>query len=178
MLFRSKKVELLDFTEEEISIVGMNYSDEVNSYIISHNLCTHDIPELFKNYLEYGVKTRKAIVSLIIEEISNVITNSLQVQDNLISILLKSERISRQNKTMLFTNSIPYLNEETCKAHFEELELPELKGIFSKGSGRRNYEKTIEVTSILESLKSNGWIHEYREDGRNKDKYIVIKNRQ
>ena len=70
------------------------------------------------------------------------------------------------------------MNEDKCKVHFDELELSELKGIFSRGSGRRNYEKTMEVTTILESLKSNGWIYEYREDERNKNKYIIIKNRQ
>ena len=156
----------------------MHYSDEVNSYIITHNLCIQDVPELFKNYSKYEIKTREAIESLVFNEIQSVITNSLQVEDKLISKLLQSEKVSRHNKIILFTKSIPYFNEETCKTHFEELELFELTGIFSRGSGRRNYEKTMEVTTILESLKNNGWIYEYREDERNKDKYIIIKNRQ
>ncbi len=172
-----KKIELLDFTHEKISIVGMQYSDEVNSYIIFHNLCTNDIPQLFENYAEYGVKACHAILSLAIEEIDNIITNGLQLDDTLVSIILKSEKVNRKNKIMLFTNSIPYFNEEECVTHFIELELPELNGIFLKGSGRRNYKKTIEVTTILESLKVNGWIYEYREDERNNDKYLVIKNK-
>lgn len=172
------KLELLSLTNQEISILDKQYSDEVNSYIISNNLFVEDGPELFKNYTEYGTKTRQSIMNLIIEEIQYVISNNLQVDDNLISTLLVSERVSRKNKVLLFVNSIPNLNEDKCKVHFDELELSELKGIFSRGSGRRNYEKTMEVTTILESLKSNGWIYEYREDERNKNKYIIIKNRQ
>jgi len=73
--------------------------------------------------------------------------------------------------------AIPELNEDTCKTHFDELGLSDLKGIFSKGSGRRNYDKSGDVTTILDSLKLNNWIYEYRDDERNNDKYIILKNR-
>ena len=171
----TNKIELLSLTNQEISILDKQYSDEVNSYIITNNLFVEDGPELFKNYTEYGTKTRQSIMNLIIEEIQYVILNNLQVDDNLISTLLVSERVSRKNKVLLFVNSIPNLNEDKCKVHFDELELSELKGIFSRGPGRRNYQKNSETTTIFESLKSYGWIHEYREDERNNDKYIVIK---
>ena len=171
----TNKIELLSLTNQEISILDKQYSDEVNSYIITNNLFVEDGPELFKNYTEYGTKTRQSIMNLIIEEIQYVISNNLQVDDNLISTLLVSERVSRKNKVLLFVNSIPNLNEDKCKVHFDELELSELKGIFSRGPGRRNYQKNSETTTIFESLKSYGWIHEYREDERNNDKYIVIK---
>jgi hypothetical protein len=73
--------------------------------------------------------------------------------------------------------AIPDINEETCKTHLDELGLSNLKGIFSKGSGRRNYEKSGEITAILDILKLNGWIYEYHDDERNKDRYVIIKNK-
>jgi len=56
------------------------------------------------------------------------------------------------------------------------LDLSALKGIFTKSSGRRNYEKSSDVKTILDALKSHRWIYDYRDDERNSNKYIIIKN--
>jgi hypothetical protein len=118
-----------------------------------------------------------AIATLATERVREIITNNMKVDDNLLSILLQADEVTRDQKIMLFTMAIPVLNEDTCKTHFDELELSDLKGIFTKGSGRRNYEKSGDVTTILDALKLNGWIYEYRDDDRNNDRYIIIKNR-
>ena len=70
--------------------------------------------------------------------------------------------MSQAIKVKVWANSIPMLNEETCKKHFDELGVPELKGIFTKrNTATRSYIKTDEVTAILSELKNNTWIHEY-----------------
>lgn len=72
--------------------------------------------------------------------------------------------------------SIPKLNEETCKIHFDELGLSELKSIFTKDS-RRKYNKSQDATTILNALKTSGWIYDYKEDEQKSDKYIISKNK-
>ena len=76
----------------------------------------------------------------------------------------------------MWAKAIPHLTEETCKKHFDELGFPELKGIFTK---RNNYSKTYEDTSdvreILNHLKKNTWIYDYRESN-NGEGIVVIKN--
>ena len=173
----NKKIGLLAFTNEQISIVGKRYTDMVNTYIITHNLKAEDKQQLYVHYLQYGEKAQMSIATLATEGVGEIISNNIKMDDNLLSILLQADSVTRDQKIRLFTMAIPVLNEETCKAHFDELDLSELKGIFAKGSGRRNYEKSGDVNTILDALKLNGWIYEYCDDERNNDRYIITKNR-
>ena len=89
---------------------------------------------------------------------------------------MNRSRCSLDDKIQLWAKAIPHLTEETCKKHFDELGFPELKGIFTK---RNNYSKTYEDTSdvreILNHLKKNTWIYDYRESN-NGEGIVVIKN--
>lgn len=173
------KIELLAFTAVPISIVEKQYTDVVNSYVITHNLMAEDKPRLYAEYTQYGGQAQAAILSLATSAIgiSEILTNNMDINDSLLSTLLQCETLVDNQKLSLFAMSIPNLNEDTCQIHLDELSLSDLKGIFSRSSGRRNYEKSEAVTTILEALKSNGWIYEYRDDERNNDKYVVIKHR-
>ncbi|MEG2013483.1 MAG: hypothetical protein RR063_09825 [Anaerovoracaceae bacterium] len=173
----SKKIELLSFTNDPISIVGINYSDEVSAYIITNNLNEEDKQHLYTHYSQLGEMTRTAIATLAIATVGGIISDDVKLDDNLLSVMLQSNAITHSSKIALFTMAIPMLNKETCKTHFDELKLADLKGIFSKSGGRRNYEKSDDTTAVLEALKVNGWIYEYHDDERNSERYTVIKNR-
>lgn len=172
-----QKTDLLSFASTPISIVGAQYSDAINAYILTHNLKEGDRNYLYSHYTQYGKSTQTIIATLAKKGTQAIISNTIALDDELLSILLQTDTITRDQKILLFTNAISSLNEDTCKKHLDEMELPDLKGIFAKGGGRRNYEKTDEVTKILDALKSNRWIYEYRDDERNADKYIVVKNK-
>lgn len=172
-----QKTELLTSTDEPISVVGKQYSDIVNAYIITHNLNDEDSLHLYAYYSQYGEKTQEAITTLAAGNVNGIIAHSMEIDDILLSILIQSESITQNQKIALFTTAIPRLNEDTCKTHFDELGLSELNGIFTKASGRRNYAKTDDVTTILGALKANGWIYEYREDERNNERYVIVKNK-
>lgn len=170
------KLELLGHTSEKISVLEHHYSDEVTAYIVCNNLDAKDKASLYVNYSQYGEKTKKEISSLAIREVDTIIRFMWEIQDELLSILLKESSITRNQKIILFIRAIPELNEETCKLHLDELNLPELKGIFEKGKGRKNFEKNQETTQILDALKENTWIYNYRIDERNSERYVIIKN--
>ena len=127
--------------------------------------------------MQYGKQTRTVIVEMAKQHVGKIIANKVELHDGLLSVLLRDDEITRNQKVSLFILAIPILNEESCKNHFDELGLSELKGIFSKRGGRKNYEKNDDITTILEALKSHGWIYKYYDDERNSDKYIVIKNK-
>lgn len=172
-----QKIKLLSLTKDKISIVEKSYSDEVNAYIISHNFEEEDSSYVYRNYVQYGKQTRTVIVDMAKQHVGKIIANKVELHDGLLSVLLRDDEITRNQKVSLFILAIPILNEESCKNHFDELGLSELKGIFSKRGGRKNYEKNDDITTILEVLKSHGWIYKYYDDERNSDKYIVIKNK-
>lgn len=73
--------------------------------------------------------------------------------------------------------AIPKLTEDTCKNHFDELGLSDLKNIFTKGGSHRKYDKSEDVNMIFHALKSRGWIYEFKEDEQNNEKYLIKKNK-
>lgn len=172
-----KKIKMLSYLNNSISIVGKQYDDAINAYIIAHNLYDEDKNYLYSHFSQYGEKTQEAILLLSSEEISEIIYEEIQVDDLLLSALLKTEDVTYEEKVALFNISIPTLNEDTCKTHLDELGLSELKMIFEKASGRRNYEKNTYVRDVLEALKQNHWIYEYHVDERNNNKYVITKNK-
>jgi hypothetical protein len=132
---------------------------------------------LCANYSRYGVQTQAIISTLAISGVGELIAKNMDIDDALLSILLKSDNVLRDQKISLFTTAIPKLSEEICQTHFNELGFSDLCGIFTKNSGRRNYSKSAEVTKILDVLKENGRIYEYHDDERNSEKYCIIKNK-
>lgn len=172
-----QKIDLLTFADDPISIVEVQYPDAINAYILKHNFNEKDRNYLYAQYPNYGENTQMEIVTLAKAGIQTIISNRIFLDNELLSVLLLDDTATSNQKILLFKNAISSLNEDSCKKHFDEMGLPDLKGIFSKGSGRRNYEKSDEVTKILEALKENKWIYEYRDDERNPDRYIVVKNK-
>ena len=172
-----KKIALLGFTNNSISVIEKNYSDELKAFIISNNADSRDLDYLYKNYLHFKEKTRNSILKVAINNADNIIGEDRILDDALLSKLLIANELSREVKIQLFNGSIPRLNEETCKTHFDELELPDLKAIFTKrNTTTRNYEKSEDVTAIFEALKRNSWIYDFYESDENPDQYIVLKN--
>ncbi|HCT64759.1 MAG TPA: hypothetical protein DIC60_05775 [Lachnospiraceae bacterium] len=172
-----KKIELLGYSNDSISIVGKQYSDAVNAYIITHNLNEEDKYHLYEHYDQYGEVAQMKIKSIALDGIEEIIANEMLVNDMLLSVLFQDDNVSQDQKITLFTKAIPRLNEDTCKTHLDELGLSELKGIFTKESGRRNYAKGIDITNVMEGFKSNHWIFDYHDDERNSDRYVIIKKR-
>ena len=170
----AQKIALLEYTDEEISIIGKNYSDEVASHILINNLDKTDLPALFEKYSKYPDNTGKAIVELAADEISNIISRKLLLDDHLLSALITSDYITRNQKIRLFTSEIPKMNENSCLIHLDELELSNFKTIFNNGREQRKYDKNEEAELILSAFKSRQWILDYHVDDNNTEKYVVI----
>lgn len=172
-----KKIELLGFINNSISILNKDYSDGLSSYILSNNLEIDDLGYMYEKYLQFKEKTRKCILSIAINNVNDIISEESNLDDKLLSDMLTKSNLNRGVKIQLFNASIPQLNEETCKNHLDELQLSDLKGIFTKrNTTSRNYEKNNEVLAIFEALKKNTWIYNFYESDENPERYIVIKN--
>jgi len=100
-----------------------------------------------------------------------------ELDDKLLSLLLKDKTVTMDQKLELFDLSLSKMDEEQCMLHLEELDLAELNNIFSKNSGRRRYENNEETTAIFNTLKKHGWIADFYEDEKNPQKYVVKKNK-
>lgn len=174
-----QKLSLLKFTDEPVSVIGKDYSDEVKSYIIENNFDPSDFSFLIKDFTNNGEKTQKAIYALTVssDSIRSIISRKLTIDEALFSLLLKDENVQIAQKLELLDNSLATSNEEKYMQHLDELELGELKNIFLKSNSRRRYDKNEITTTVLESLKSHGWIDDFYEDEKNSQKYVVKKGK-
>lgn len=136
----------------------------------------NDAEYLYQNYSRYQDLVREEIYRIAVANVSDIINDNTALDDNLLSDILIKSKLSKNIKIQLWEKAIPLLNEETCKKHFDELGVSELKGIFTKrNTTTRNYAKNDYVTSILTALKRNTWIYDYYESDE-EERYIVIKN--
>lgn len=143
-------------------------------YILDHNFDANDAEYLFQNYSRFNEQECEAIYRVSISRVTDITNKNIVLDDNLLSDILTK---SKGTKIQVWTISIPNLNEETCKKHFDELEVPELKGIFTKrNTTNRTYPKTNDVKAILDALKRNTWIYDYYVSSEDAERYIVIKN--
>ena len=173
----AKKIELLGFTDKSVSVLHRKYSTALFVHILEHNFDANDAECLFKDYSKYNELECEAIYKVAVSRITDIISKSTALDDNLLSDVLTKSNLRKNIKIQVWAISIPNLNEETCKKHFDELGVPELKGIFTKkNTTNRTYPKTNDVKEIFDALKRNTWIYDYYVSEGPDERYIVIKN--
>lgn len=166
----------IGFTSQPISVLYKQYSDVLLEYILTNNFDDNDESYLFENYSDYQGMVRKTIYQIAIAQVDNIIDDKMILDDQLLSEIIVKSSLTIDVKIKLWSLAIPRLNEEICKKHFDELGLPELKGIFTKRNSTKTYNKNLAVKSILEALKKNTWIYNFYVSQDDNEKYIVIKN--
>jgi len=171
------KIKLLNLTTEKISLMTNDYSDEVTAYIIANNLKPEETPYLYEKYSTFGDYAKTAIVELAAERKDEIISLRLQMDNALLSKLLNSGSITHDDKVNIFISAIPRLTKDTCQTFLKGLGFGELSKFFDKGRGRKNYTKVSNLSRILDEFKLKGWIYDYHDDKRNKDKFEVLKNK-
>ena len=171
-----KKLQLIGFTSKPISVLHKKYTDVLLEYILTNNFDDNDKNYLFENYSDYQGKVRETIYQIAIAQVNDIIDDEIILDDQLLSEVIVKSSLAIDVKIKLWSLAIPRLNEEICKKHFDELGLPELKGIFTKRNSTKTYDKNQSVKSILEALKKNTWIYDFYVSQDDNEKYIVKKN--
>ena len=172
-----EKITLLGLTTKSVSVVGKNYSSCLVKYILENNFEEQDEKELYLHFSKYDEVIQTAIYKVAELRVDDIIKNpAIVLDDKLLSELLVKSGCSMDDKIQLWGKAIPYLTEETCKKHFDELGFTELKGIFTK---RNNYTKTYDnnsyIRNIFDELKKNTWIFDYYKKSDDEG-YVVVKN--
>lgn len=170
-----QKLDLLSNTTEKISVIDNTFSDIVCEYIINNNRNKADEPILYKKYSDFENHTQNAITNLAMNLVGEITSRKLELDDLLLSKLLKSDKIDREQKIVLLTNSSVGMDVRTWNKHFDELGLKKLKNIFKKDISQIKYEKSEEILKILVALKNNSLIYDFILEEDDPEKYLVIK---
>ena len=95
------KIRLLEFTDDEISIIGKNYSSVICLHILDNNFAELDLPELFSSFDQWDNSIQAKIFDYAMENIESIISDPSHVSERLKSNLFHSDKVIREEKINL-----------------------------------------------------------------------------
>lgn len=170
------KIRLLELSDEEISIIGKNYSPAVCLHILNNNFAKSDLPDLFSSFEQWDNFVREKIFDYAVRHIASIIDDPNSVSQKLINNLLHSERVNRDEKIDLFIAIIPALCEESIKGILTLLNLTDYLKIFDTRS-RPKFEINDENEKLLTVFKKSNLIHNYEESPEKEGYYKIIRHK-
>ena len=170
------KIRLLELSDEEISIIGKNYSPAVCLHILNNNFAKSDLPDLFSSFEQWDNFVREKIFDYAVRHIASIIDDPNSVSQKLINNLLHSERVNRDEKIDLFIAIIPALCEESIKGILTLLNLTDYLKIFDTRS-RPKFEINDENEKLLTVFKESNLINNYEESTEKEGYYKIIRHK-
>lgn len=170
------KIKILSHTNHPISVLEKNYSSTVTVYILKHNLDAADLPTLFASYPDFDEEIQDCIEELAIENIAIIFDDIESISNDLIDKLMKSRKLSQDEKIDLLLAVMPVLTSDECCSYFDSLHLYDFKKLFVPYT-RPKFVMNDSNERILDSLKKHNFIRNYMADPHNENCYKVAKNK-
>ena len=169
------KIKLLEFSNDEISVVGRDYSSAICLYILKNNLMESDLMVLFSSFENWVDSIQIKIFDYAVQYIESVIDNPKSVSEKLKNDLIRSDRLSRDLKVDLLISMMPDLDESLIKEILTLLDLTDYLKIFDTRS-RPKFEINDENEKLLTAFKENKLIASY-ENSEKEGYYKIIRNK-
>lgn len=170
------KIRLLELSDEEISIIGKNYSPAVCLHILNNNFAKSDLPDLFSSFEQWDNFVREKIFDYAVRHIATIIDDPNSVSQKLTNNLLHSKRVNRDEKIDLFIAIIPVLCEDSIKGILTLLNLTDYLKIFDTRS-RPKFEINDENEKLLTAFKESNLIDSYEENPEKEGYYKIIRHK-
>lgn len=166
------KIKLLEFSDEAISVIGMNYSITVCLYILDNNFKNSDLISLLSSFEQWDDLVQTKIFDYALRNIATIIDNPANVSEKLIDALLHTDKLNRSIKIDLLVAIMPILDIEHIRQVLPSLDLTNYVRIFDERS-RPKFEISSESKKVLGAFQKKGLIYGYEED-QNKEGYYKI----
>lgn len=168
------KIQLLEFTDEKISIIEKNYSSVIYLHILNNNFVESELPNLFSSFEEWDNSVQAKIFDYAVVNIESIINNPSYVSEKLKSNLFHSDRVTREEKIDLLIAIMPELCSDSIKELLLEINLTEYLKIFNNRS-RPKFEINEENEKLLAAFKENNLINDYQENHEKEGYYKIIR---
>ncbi|MCI8755246.1 MAG: hypothetical protein HFG18_01515 [Oscillospiraceae bacterium] len=170
------KIRLLELSDEEISIIGKNYSPLVCLHILNNNFAESDLPGLFSSFEQWDNSVQAKIFDYAVKNIESIIDNPNSTSEKLKNNLLHSERVNRDKKIDLLIAIMPVLCEDSIKEILTLLNLTDYRKIFDTRS-RPRFEINNENEKLLTAFKESDLIDNYEESSEKEGYYKIIRSK-
>ena len=170
------KIQLLEFTDEEISIIGKDYSPVVCLHILNNNFLESDLPDLFSSFEQWDDSIQAKIFDYAVENIASIADNPKYLSERLKNNLFHSDKVGREKKINLLIAIMPELSMDSIKEILVLLNLTNYLKIFDTRS-RPKCEINDENEKLLTAFQENKLIENYQENPEREGYYKIIKSK-
>lgn len=168
------KIQLLEFSNNEISIIGKNYSPVICLHILNNNFSESDLSELFSSFEQWDGSIQAKIFDYAVKNIESIMDNPISVSEKLKNNLLHSDKVSRDKKIDFLIAIMPELCRDSIKEILTLLNLMDYLKIFDTRS-RPKFEINDENEKLLTAFKENNLIDSYQENPEKEGYYKIIR---
>lgn len=170
------KIKMLEFTSDEISVIGMKYSTAVCLHILNNNFMKSDLIALFTSFEQRDAPIQLRILDFAISNIYNIIDNPSTVSEKLKDKLIDSELLNRNTKIDLLISMIHDFDENSIKEVLFKLDLSDYIKIFDTRS-RPKFDINDENEKLLTAFKNKGLIYNFEESPEKKGYYKIARQK-
>ena len=168
------KIQLLEFSDDEISVIGKNYSPVICLHILNNNFSESDLPDLFSSFDQWDAFIQAKIFDYAVKNIASIMDNPISVSERLKNNLFRSDKVSRDEKIDLLIATMPELCGDSIKEILILLNLTDYVKIFDTRS-RPKFEINDENEKLLTAFKENKLINDYQENPGKEGYYKIIR---
>ena len=168
------KIKLLEFSDDEISVIGKKYSPAVCLHILNNNFSESDLPDLFSSFEQWDDSIQAKIFDYAVTNIESIMDNPISVSKKLKNKLLHSDKVSRDEKIDFLIAIMPELCRDNIKEILTLLSLTNYIKIFDIRS-RPKFEINDENEKLLTAFKENNLIDSYQENPEKEGYYKIIR---
>lgn len=168
------KIQLLEFSDDEISVIGKKYSPVICLHILNNNFSASDLPDLFSSFDQWDAFIQAKIFDYAVKNIASIMDNPISVSEKLKNNLLDSDKVSRDEKIDLLIAIMPELCRDSIKEMLTLLNLTDYLKIFDTRS-RPKFEINEENEKLLTAFKENNLIDNYQENPEKEGYYKIIR---
>lgn len=170
------KIKLLEFSDEAISVIEMNYSITVCLYILDNNFKNSDLIPLFSSFEQWDELVQTKIFDYALRNIAIIIDNPANISEKLIDALLHTDKLNRSVKIDLLVTIMPIFDIDHIREVLPSLDLTDYVRIFDERS-RPKFEISPESKKVLDAFQKKGLIYGYEEDQNREGYYNITKKK-
>jgi hypothetical protein len=166
------KIDLINKTEEKITIKNKNYSDSLKIHILKNNLYQDDISYLLEIFNNETESMKNNIIDVIATNIEILLTDQFILSYNILKLILIYKEIDCQKKMDLFAGYIQELNNDQIRECLELMEANDYLQLFENKHPKILMNETNE--KILNIMKSRKLIENFKIDKKVNQYYRVF----
>ena len=160
----TKKLKLLEYSHEPISILNETYSNRIKKEILTSHFSSKDLPVLYRSYSHLENYIKDFLFNYASDHVEDIIRKPYATDVILMQKLIKSKGIELASRIDLLVTNLSNISKDEIQSYLIDVDKEEFMKVFDTKS-RPHFENSPLNRVLLQGFKDKGWISEYYLDG-------------